>query len=65
MVGDGEIRTKHLEPIIVELPSIVRHYDLWDSKQTYDSLPNKSPGILLGDFGKKLCLNPLSVVYGN
>ena len=49
MVGNGEIRTKQLEPVIAELLLIVGVYHLWDPKSVHDVLPDKIPGILLSN----------------
>ena len=59
MVGDGDIKTKHLEPIIVKLLLIAQDYYLWDPKLACNIFLDKIPSILLNDY-------PLSkVVYSN
>ena len=52
MVDNGEIITKYLELVIVELSYIVRDYYHWDFESTYNVFPSKSPGVLLDDFGE-------------
>ena len=66
MVYDGEIGTKQLELVIVELLPIVKDYYLWDSKSAHNIFPEEILDILLGDSGKRLCLDPLGeVIYDN
>ena len=56
MIDDGAIGIEHLELVIVG------DYYLRDSKLAFNILLNKISSILLGDFGERLCLNPLGEI---
>ena len=65
MIGDGEIRAKEFESVIVELFGIIRDDYPWDPKSANDIFPNKIFNVSFSDFGEKFRFYPLGeVIYG-
>ena len=66
MIGYTEVRTKHLQPVVVEQLCIVKDNYHWDPKLAYDVFPNKVLGIFFSDFGKGFRPYPFrKVIYGD
>ena len=51
MIGDGEVRVKQLEPVIVKLLCIIGDNYPWDPIQAYDIFSNIIPDVSFSDFG--------------
>ena len=62
MMGDGEVRAKQFEYVVVKLSGVVRDDYLGNSKLTNDVFPNEVSGVSFCDLGERFCFYPLCEV---
>ena len=66
MIEYWEVKTKQLEPIVVELLCIIRDGFLRYPNLAYDIFLDKIIGISFSDFGERFSLYPLGeIIYGD
>ena len=62
MVFDIQLGTQFSARFVVELSSIVRHQDSWNSESTHDALPDEVLDIFLSDCCQGFCFHPFGKV---